>query len=321
MTVLILADDLDPSVDAMVRELKDREVRLCRVNTGWFPAQLSLSAELRGGVWSGHIRTPRHRVELEEITSVWFRSPTAFRFPDQWSRVERQHSHNEAKFGLGGVLTSIPASWINHPARVADAVYKPVQLVAAARAGMAVPDTLVTNEADSVRRFSVGADDGTVLAKTLGAPTIIEGGQRKVAFTRRVRDADLADLAGVELTAHQFQRWVPKAHDVRVIVVGNEHWAVSITSDSAAGHLDFRNDYDSLRYELVPEPVNIHDQINCYMARFDLFYGAFDFVADHDGRWWFLECNPGGQYGWLEQETGAPITAALAEALAKGTAR
>jgi hypothetical protein len=85
------------------------------VNTGWFPAQLSITAELRGAVWSGYLRTPRHRVELEDISAVWFRNPTAFRFPERWSRVERQHSHNEAKFGLGGVLTSVAASWINHP--------------------------------------------------------------------------------------------------------------------------------------------------------------------------------------------------------------
>jgi len=319
MTVLILADDLDPTADGMVRELVDRGAAVCRVNTGWFPAQLSISAELRGASWCGHLRTPRHRVELEEITSVWFRSPTAFRFPEGWTRVERQHSHNEAKFGLGGVLTSLPAFWVNHPNRVADAVYKPNQLVVAAQVGMTVPDTLVTNEPEAVRRFAAGADDGSVITKTLGAAAITEEGRRKVTFTRRVPRADLDDLAGVELTAHQFQRWVPKAYDVRVVVVGDHHWAVSITSDSESGRLDFRNDYDALNYELIDESDEMHDGINRYMKRFGLVYGAFDFVVDHSGEWSFLECNPGGQYGWLEAATGAPITATLACLLAEGT--
>lgn len=317
MTVLILADDLDPSADAMVRELTAREVPVCRVNTEWFPARLSLTAELRGTTWRGHLRTPGHRVELDEIRSVWFRSPTAFRFPAEWSRVERQHSHNEAKFGLGGVLTSLPVLWVNEPGRVANAVYKPAQLAAAARVGLAVPHTLITNEAESVRRFADGAQDGTMIAKTLGAPAITEEGRRKVAFTRRV---DLADLRGVELTAHQFQRWVAgKACDVRVIVVGDDHWAVAIHAGSDAGRLDFRYDYDSLRYELIDEPDDVRDKIERYMWRFDLVYGAFDFVQDHNGAWWFLECNPGGQFGWLEQATGAPITASLARVLAEGT--
>jgi hypothetical protein len=32
-----------------------------------------------------------------------------------------------------------------------------------------------------------------------------------------------------------------------------------------------------------------------------------------------LEVNAGGQYGWLEHQTGAPITDQLADLLAKGT--
>jgi len=41
---------------------------------------------------------------------------------------------------------------------------------------MSVPDTLVTNDPDAVRRFAANAEDGTVLTKTLGAAAITEGG-------------------------------------------------------------------------------------------------------------------------------------------------
>jgi len=68
----------------------------------------------------------------------------------------------------------------------------------------------------------------------------------------------------------------------------------------------------------VNEPDDMHTVINRYMEHFDLIYGALDFVVDHDGFWWFLECNPGGQYGWLEDATGAPITESLARVLAEG---
>jgi hypothetical protein len=43
-----------------------------------------------------------------------------------------------------------------------------------------------------------------------------------------------------------------------------------------------------------------------------------DFAIEADGRWCFLESNGSGQYGWLEAQTGAPITAALADLLAEG---
>jgi hypothetical protein len=38
------------------------------------------------------------------------------------------------------------------------------------------------------------------------------------------------------------------------------------------------------------------------MRRARLHYGRFDFIVDDDA-WWFLECNPNGQYGWLDDET------------------
>lgn len=315
MTVLILADERDPQADYMVGQLTARGVSLCRVDTGWFPSQLSVTATLRGGQWCGRLTTPAHTADLEAITAVWFRSPTAYQFSAEWSPTERQHSAGEAKFGLGGVLMSLPATWVNHPTRIADASYKPLQLTAAAQVGMSVPGTLVTNDAHEVRAFATTAAEG-LIAKTFGAPTIIEEGKRKVAFTRRVSDGDLADLAGVERTAHQFQHWLPKAHDVRVVAVGSQLFAVAIHADSGDGHLDFRRDYDACRYELVELPPGMADMIDRFMKHFGLIYGALDFVVDVDGTWWFLEVNPGGQFGWLEKETRAPITAALADLLA-----
>ncbi|HWC78542.1 MAG TPA: hypothetical protein VG756_01140 [Pseudonocardiaceae bacterium] len=50
----------------------------------------------------------------------------------------------------------------------------------------------------------------------------------------------------------------------------------------------------------------------------DLRYAALDFVIDTDGQWIFLEINAGGQFGWIEDKTGAPLTDQLADLLAKG---
>jgi hypothetical protein len=43
-----------------------------------------------------------------------------------------------------------------------------------------------------------------------------------------------------------------------------------------------------------------------------------DFVVSPEGSYTFLECNAGGQFGWLEARTGAPLTAALADLLMRG---
>ncbi len=51
------------------------------------------------------------------------------------------------------------------------------------------------------------------------------------------------------------------------------------------------------------------------MNRLGLRFGALDFLVTPDGEWYFLEINPNGQWAWIEQETGLPISDAIADAL------
>ncbi|OZM81458.1 ATP-grasp ribosomal peptide maturase [Pseudonocardia sp. MH-G8] len=315
MTVLILAAERDFTADRMVAALKERGVPTARMDTAWLPLKATVAAKFHAGQWEGTLRAGGRRIELEGLRSVWYRSPSAFQFPPELTETERRWAMAEAKLGVGGVLAALPVRWINHPSRNADAAYKPLQLTTAARCGLNVPDTLIGNVADAVRGF---AAHGETVAKALGAPAIVEDGGRKTTFTHRLGPADLADLRGVEHTAHQFQRWVPKAFEARLIVVGERVFAAAIRAGSAASYVDWRNDYAALRYEVVEPPTAVTAGVLAYCAALGLTYGAFDFVIRPDGGWVFLECNPGGQYGWIEDAIDAPITETIADLLCEG---
>ncbi|TCP54877.1 ATP-grasp ribosomal peptide maturase [Tamaricihabitans halophyticus] len=315
MTVLILAPDLDITADRVVAALTRRGTRVARMDTAWFPRQAKLSARLHSGRWKGELDTGTRTVNLEEVRSVWYRNPNAFDPPDGMSETERNWAMNEAKLGFGGVLASLPVLWVNHPSRAADAAYKPTQLITAASCGLTVPDTLITNQPDAVRQF---ADAGATVSKALGAPAVREATGRSVAFTRLLDDEALADLAGLEHTSHQIQRWVPKLFEARVTVVGRRHFATGIYATGQRARVDWRADYRSLGYSTIVPPTSVTTGIRRYLSATGLSYGAFDFVVRPDGSWVFLECNPGGQYGWLEDRTNVPITDALADLLSQG---
>jgi ATP-grasp ribosomal peptide maturase len=320
VTVLILAQDYDVSVDLMIKALSARLVPTFRVDTARFPAQLSLDAEFRGGRWVGRLATEHHTVELDTIRSVWTRAPSTFQFPSGLNPSEHQHVHAEAKLGVGGVLLSLPVLFVNRFDRAATASYKPLQLRVAADSGLIVPPTLVTNRGDTVRRFA--GEHGEIVTKMLGSNSIIEPDGRKVAFTRRVGSADLDDLRGIEVTAHLMQQHVPKAHDARVIVIGKRLFGFAIQASTQAGTLDFRYDYQGLRYEPVEVPGDVADGVGELMEKLGLCFAAIDFVVTRDDQWVFIgDVNPGGQYGWLESATGAPLTETLADLLADGVAR
>lgn len=318
-TVVVFAQEADAPVDAVVRELDRRGARVFRADTAWFPHQLTLDARLdpATGRWSGALATDHRAVDLEDIAAIWYRDPAAFRFPDTLTDVERAYAHREARLGFGGVLAAQPVRWVNHPNRAADAMFKPLQLSTAATSGLHIAPTLVTNSPAAAARFAGEHGPAGTVCKSFGPNTITEAGRVKVAYTRRLAAQDLAELDAVAATATQFQQWVDKTHEARVVVLGRRMFTITIHADSPAARVDWRAEFAALRYRLVDTPPDVERGLRRYMESLGLAYAAVDFAIDTTGRWCFLESNSSGQYGWLEAQTGAPITAALADLLTR----
>jgi ATP-grasp ribosomal peptide maturase len=321
MTVLVLAAETDRTADSVVTGLTEQRVPVMRVDTSWFPQKMSLDAEFCEGACRGVLRTAYHEVDLAEIRSVWVRTPSTYAFPRSLSAAERDYARREAKIGVGGALMALPGVlWVNRPDLAATAVYRPLQWTVAARCGLGVPRTLVTNNPRAIERFAKASRCGVVM-KPLSMNLIYEDGTYKMGWTRRLSCDDLADLCGVEITAHLVQDWVDKAWDCRAVVVGDDVFAVAIHASSEEARIDWRSDYPSLSYEVIELPPRIVESLRAVMAELGLVYGAFDLSVSRDGSkdaYWFLEINPGGQYGFLEAATGLPITDSLTRFLANG---
>jgi len=149
--------------------------------------------------------------------------------------------------------------------------------------------------------------------------TNIAGGGSELAFTHRLTRADLTCLTGIEVTVHQFQRWVPKAYDAQVVVIGQRLFGFAIHADTPPAQVDFRLDYRNLRYDFIEVPHEIAEGVHRLMVELELMFAAIDFVVDPDGHWVFIgDVKPCGQYGWLETATGVPLTDHLADLLTEG---
>ncbi len=316
MTVLVLARDLDWSADRVVETLTQRGVPVFRTDLAAFPQQLTLDARLGPRGWDGELATPHRSVQLGEIRSVWYRHPSHFELPGGMSGPERQHAAAEARCGLSGVLASLDVLWVNHPSHESDAL-KPCQLDVARRCGLRVPESQVTNRPEAVRDFAATVG-GSLAGKTLSASLRVESGRLQMAYTRRLDPPELDDLAGVDTTLHFFQPFVTKAWEARVMVVGEQVFAAAIHAGSDAARIDFRADYDSLDYAVVEPPESVIAGMVAFLRTFGLSFGAFDFAVTPNNEWIMFECNPAGQYGWLEEQLDLPITAALADLLTNG---
>jgi ATP-grasp ribosomal peptide maturase len=317
-SVLIVSARDDWSAAQVADQLAVRGVRWAWLDPGDFPQRVRLTGRLVDTGWAVRASHDTNgTVDVGAVRAVFYRRPGDFRMPAGMSGPEQRFARAQARIGVGGLLASLPARWINHPSALADHEYKPRQLALASAVGLAVPATVITNDPGEVRAF---ADDvGELIVKPLADPLVAEAGTYTPVWTRRLTAADLADLAGVETTAHLFQAWINKRHEVRLIAVGHTLFPVAIHAGSHAARIDWRADYDALRYEPTECPTHVAEAVHHYLTAASLIYGAFDFAVDHDGVWWLLECNAAGQWGWLAEECDLPIAAALADNLIGAT--
>lgn len=215
-------------------------------------------------------------------------------------------------WGAGGILASLPgARYVNHPWNNRAAEFKPSQLSTAQRCGFLVPDTVITNDPEEAREF-VTSHPGGVVYKPLWNTPYRVGDQPHSVWVREVHGAEITDA--VSVCPHMFQTKVDKVFDVRVTAVGDRLFGVRIESPD----LDWRYRQELMTCASVEVPRSVARAVATYLAELRLIYGAFDFAVTASGDWYFLECNPNGQWAWQPDVTTAAIALAIADQLEKG---
>ncbi|MGW2634519.1 ATP-grasp ribosomal peptide maturase [Streptomyces chattanoogensis] len=305
----------DVTADLVLDELYGRGVPVVRLDPGTdFAADAAMAARFDNHGPHGTLRTATRDLDLSAVRSVYWRRPTPHKGagPSADCAASR-FAVAQARAGYGGMLASLPgALYLNHPWRNRDAEYKPAQLATAARVGLELPPTLITNDPDAARHFvarhapavykpvhavHIGADDTGAPARTI--------------WVRTVDPEDIDD--SVSACPHLFQACVPKIADIRLAAVGDRLFATRIDIDG--DHLDWRQDYDSLTYTPADTPLAVRTAVRAYLDAFGLLFGAFDFALRADGRWIWLETNPNGQWAFVDAPTRRAIATALADQL------
>ncbi|WP_105968429.1 ATP-grasp ribosomal peptide maturase [Streptomyces geranii] len=308
--VLVVTQLDDATADLVIEELGRRGLPVVRLDPADFPATVTVKAHLDGFGIAGELRTATRVAALDSVRSVYWRRPRPYAAPDGLSEQDANWCADQARYGLGGILASLPgAHYVNHPWRNRAAEYKPAQLAAAAKHELHVPPTLLTNDVAQARRFA--AEHGPMVYKPLYNSDFLDPqGHGLTVWVEQVNPEELD--AGVGQTMHLFQQRVDKIADIRLTAVGSQLFAVRI--DGSPG-LDWRRHYDDLTYTLVDTPPDVAKGVHAYLAAFGLTYGAFDFGLDAAGVWHWYECNPNGQFAWFPEYITSQITSALADQL------
>lgn len=313
--VLVVTKELDPAADLVVDELTIRGVPVMRFDMGDFPQTMSLSVEHDAAPWAGVLADEHRSVRLDEVRAVYYRRPRLPAVSEELAEPHRTWANDQALAGLLGTLYALPVTWVNRPDVDGIASHKPGQLPVAAMHGLRTPQSLITTDPEAARKFCQRAGGPVICKPLMGGPLEYADGRRTGVPTTLI-DPDTIDDS-VSLTAHLFQEWVPKAHEVRLTVVGTDMFAAEIHAGSDTARVDWRSDYDALTYDVCQVPDDVRAGVLGWLEHFGLSFGAFDFAITPSGDWVMFECNPSGEWSWIQNKTGLPIAAHLADLLAK----
>lgn len=313
-SVLVLTNPYDGTADVVLRLLAERRVSVVRLDPGAdLNESASLTATYRTEDQRGTLRTPSRELDLTRVQSVWVRRPSPYEGTPRLDGQDRRFAAEQSYWGAGGILASLPgAHYVNHPWSNRAAEYKPAQLGTARQSGFLVPHTLITDNENDARDF-VARERGGVVFKPVWNTLYRVDDRPHSVWVREVHGDEIT--SAVAVCPHMFQAKVNKAFDVRVTAVGGLLFGSRIDSPD----LDWRYRQDLMRCTPIGIPEAVARSIATYLKDFRLTFGAFDFAVTADSAWYFLECNPNGQWAWQPAETTDSIAHAIADQLEKGS--
>lgn len=304
-TVLIVAGLYDFSADLVALRLREAGIAFVRLNREHF-SDLRLGLDPLARTLT--VRGPELDVLVgPELRSIWFRQPVFLRNvpPEKLTPIEQLTRSQWTAF-VRALSVFRHASWMNHPQQTYLAESKPYQLALAVECGFQVPETLVGNDAASIRsRFP-----GSLIVKSLDTVLLRDGEDCLFTYSTMAHSSVLVDsnTAGAPLLA---QRLLDPKTDLRVTIVGKQIFAVRILVDKKGVSGDWRTvPRDRLIYEDVELSTSLEGACRAFVDHLGLNFAAIDLVETPEGVF-FIEVNPTGEWGWLTT-VERPIDEAIA---------
>jgi len=322
MTILIVTGQDDVHADIVIPKLEHRGCSVVRMNTDNFAENARFT--VHGEDWNGSVQLhdSGRSFVLQEVTAVWYRKPVPIRSKAALAFEQAaEFANGEYESFLRSLYALLgEAFWLSDYWRIRLASQKLANLRLAQRIGLKTPPTIVTNDEAEARRFA-DRHDWKILAKPFALTTFKTDPNAPTSwdsFATIVSREMFDTLApSIALAPTMMQKYVDKEIELRVTVVGRRVFCASIDSQAHAyADQDWRAvDAEELKHAAYSLPQEVVDKLLAINRAHGLQFSTHDIIVDKDGDYVWLEINPNGQWAWVEQLAGLPISDAIAELL------
>lgn len=307
--ILVVSYPDDEHTSQVVQRLAARGREVVQLDLADFPARRAVELHWGGGTPQFMVEHGGERVDLARARAVWWRRVSHFNIdPAVRGGEYTAFAQSETAQAVHGMLDSLGCPWMNPREADAMAHNKPYQWSVAQRLGLRLPRTLVTSDAETARAFIGGMGQARVVFKAFLAAI------QQWRETRLVQAEDLERLELVRYAPVIFQEYIAGV-DLRITMIGDRIFAAEIDVRNTSYEVDMRMTVGEGLVRAVELPEALQAQLRELQRRLGLRYGAIDMRRSEDGVYYFLEVNPAGQWLFVEQRTGLPISEALADYL------
>ncbi len=254
----------------------------------------------------GYLQLGELRVLSEAPVRGWLRRLA----PPDWQRGLVLESHEAVvKAAWLSLLVSITrccgVRWLTELDAMLSAENKLVQAVAATELGIAIPETIVTNDPAELK--AVFADEFVI--KPLGPGHFYEDDEAHVVYTTVLRH-DAPELATLGAAPFLAQRKLEARRHLRVVTVRRRLWAASIEGQDWP--LDWREAAEA-HSAFVPSepPAEVSKGAIALAERLELGYSSQDWLLCDDSCY-VVDVNPAGQWLFLPEPIASSVAGAVA---------
>lgn len=278
-----------------------------KVAEGTIPFSVKVDSDL-----GTTIQYNESQLALDSLGAAWYRRAEHFYGTSDTKNLTIDAERTALQSGVWNLIPD--NTWLNTPKLMPAANKKLVQLDVAVIVGFQIPKTVITNQWRPIHE-ELPED---IIYKSSN-PLFYDDEKVLTMFTTPFQNAHGKLPVNRNPFPGIWQEQLSKSREWRITAVGDETFDVAIyTSDQAKD--DWRkHQLDPKMVEFRHEvfPNNLREKCIKYLGEFGLRFGAFDFIEDEDGKITFLECNPNGQYMWLEEALDLPIACAITDELIK----
>lgn len=318
--VLIVTEAGDVHAYAVAEALRRKGATATLWHTGDFPTRAGESVLFRDRALNIRLTEPMVSLPASQIDTVWRRRPSYILKPEQIHPADLKFVDIECNFfrrSLFEVL-SPDAFWVNPVSASPRADSKILQHKIALEVGLAVPDTLYSNDPVEIRSF-MGQHGGRIVYKPFRGLPWRNGPDLWIAYTSVLQESDLVRDDVLRSCPGIYQAIVAKDFEVRATMMGRHCFAAKILSQqTATGRVDWRRSYHELKMEPFTLPSELVSACHDLMERLGIVFGCFDFIVNTAGEFVFLEVNEMGQFLFVERYAGLPLLDAFSELLLQG---